>query len=111
MARASQVTLRIDAALVPLLSQARQLADARHVTGASYRNWESYGASVTLPQGLPDALRHLLTDAQTSGGLLIAWAPEAAERLAARIREDGFPAATMIGSVAAGPACIEVAGL
>ena len=111
MARASQVTLRIDAALVPLLSQARQLAAARHVTGASHRNWDSYGTSVTLPAGMPDTMRHLLTDAQTSGGLLIACASEAAERVAMRIREDGFPAATMIGSVAAGPARIEVAGL
>ena len=100
MARASQVTLRIDAALVPLLSQARQLAAARHVTGPSHRNWDSYGANVTLPAGMPDTMRHLLTDAQTSGGLLIACASEAAERkVAMRIREDGFPAATMIGSV------------
>jgi selenide, water dikinase len=56
-------------------------------------------------------LRHLLTDAQTSGGLLIACVPEAAEKLVARICEDGFPAATMIGRVAAGPARIEVARL
>jgi selenide, water dikinase len=110
MARASSVTLRIDAASVPLLSQARQLADARHVTGASRRNWDSYGADVTLPEGMPDALRHLLTDAQTSGGLLIACAPEGVERLAAHIREDGYAAAAIIGSVAAGPAHIEVAG-
>jgi selenide, water dikinase len=110
MARASKVTLRIDAALVPLLSQARQLADARHVTGASHRNWESYGASVGLPEGVPDAVRHLLTDAQTSGGLLIACAPDAAERLAARIRADGFPAAAVIGRVTAGAARIEVGG-
>jgi selenide,water dikinase len=111
MARASSVTLRIDAASVPLLSQARQLADARHVTGASHRNWDSYGAGVTLPGGMPDTLRHLLTDAQTSGGLLIACAPEAAERLTAGIREGGHGAAAIIGSVAGGPARIDVAGL
>ncbi len=108
MARASSATLRIDAASVPLLSQARQLADARHVTGASHRNWQSYGAEVTLPDGTPDALRHLLTDAQTSGGLLIACAPEAAQTLVSRIREDGYPSAAIIGSVAGGPAHIEI---
>jgi selenide, water dikinase len=108
MARASQATLRIDAASVPLLSQARQLADARHVTGASHRNWDSYGAAVTLPDGIPDVLRHLLTDAQTSGGLLVSCAPEAAESLVARIRGDGYPSAAVIGSVSSGPACIEV---
>jgi selenide,water dikinase len=110
MARASSVTLCIDAASVPLLSQARQLADARHVTGASHRNWDSYGAGVTLPTGMPDTLRHLLTDAQTSGGLLVACAPEAAEGLAAGIREDGYAAAAVIGNVGEGPAQIEVTG-
>src|ERR1700739_4370804 len=75
MARASSASLRIDAASVPFLSQARQLADARHVAGASHRNWTSYGAEVTLPDRTPDALRHLLIDAQTSGGLLVACAP------------------------------------
>jgi selenide, water dikinase len=108
MARASGATLRIEAASVPLLSQARQLADAQHVTGASHRNWDSYGAGVTLPEGMPEALRHLLTDAQTSGGLLIACAPEEAERLTVRIRQDGCSSAAIIGSVAAGPGCIEV---
>jgi hypothetical protein len=82
----------------PLLSQARQLADARHVTGASHRNWDSYGAAVTLPDRMPEALRHLLTDAQTSGGLLVACARDAAESLVARIRKDGYPAAAIIGT-------------
>jgi selenide, water dikinase len=111
MARASSVTLCIDAASVPMLSQARQLADARHVTGASHRNWDSYGAGVTLPERLPDTMRHLLTDAQTSGGLLIACASEAAQELVARVREEGCSSAAIIGSVTAGPACIEVASL
>jgi selenide, water dikinase len=110
MARASQATLCIDAGAVPLLSQARQLADARHVTGASHRNWDSYGAGVGLPDGMPEAMRHLLTDAQTSGGLLIACAPEAAEGLVAHIRKEGYPSASIIGSVMAGSARIEVAG-
>lgn len=109
MARASGATLRVDAAAVPFLSQARQLADTRHVTGASHRNWDSYGAEVTLPAGMPLPLRHLLTDPQTSGGLLISCAPETAEALVARIRDDGCPSAAIIGGVAAGPARIEIA--
>ena len=108
MARASGVTLRIDAAAVPLLSRARSLAEAGNVTGASHRNWDSYGAGVRLPDGLAVAVRHLLTDAQTSGGLLVSCAADAAEQLLSQIRSAGYPMAAVIGSVAAGPARIEI---
>ena len=47
------------------------------VTGASGRNWASYGADVVLPEGFDAADRALLTDPQTSGGLLVACAPAA----------------------------------
>jgi selenide,water dikinase len=80
------------------------------VTGASHRNWTSYGVEVTLPDRTPDVLRHLLTDAQTSGGLLVSCTAEAAEGLLARIGAAGYPAAAIIGTVAAGPARIEVGG-
>ena len=108
MARASSATLRIDAAAVPLLTCARSLAEAGNVTGASHRNWDSYGAGVVLPDGLPVAVRHLLTDAQTSGGLLVSCAVDATQRILAEIRAAGYPMAAVIGSVAAGPARIEV---
>jgi selenide,water dikinase len=111
MARASSATLRIDVASVAFLNQARQLADARHVTGASHRNWDSYGAAVALPDGTPVTLRHLLTDPQTSGGLLIACATEAVDRLLARIRDDGCPMAAVVGTVLSGPAHIQVTGV
>jgi len=109
MARASDVTLRIASNAVPLLSRALELAKAGNVTGASHRNWDSYGAGVDLPNGFPDSLRHLLTDAQTSGGLLISCEGNEAESLVAGIRGAGCPMASIIGSVAAGPARIEVA--
>lgn len=108
MARGSGVTLRIDASAVPLLKDAWTMAEQGFVTGASHRNWDSYGASVVLPDGAPETLRHLLTDAQTSGGLLVSCAAEAAERLLARIRADGFESAAIVGDVVAGPARIEV---
>ncbi len=109
MARASEVTMRITATAVPFLSHARRFAEAGHVTGASHRNWDSYGDGVTLPLGFPSPLRHLLTDAQTSGGLLISCAEDAAEALVASIREAGYPMASIIGSVADGRPGIEVA--
>ena len=108
MARASSATLRIDAAAVPLLSRTRPLAEAGNVTGGSHRNWDSYGAAVLLPDGLPLAIRHLLTDAQTSGGLLVSCAADAAEKLLSQIRSAGYPMAALIGSVTAGPARIEI---
>ena len=102
MARGSGVALRIEADAVPLLSHAGELARAGHVTGASHRNWDSYGAGVELPAGLPDWRRALLTDPQTSGGLLVACAPEAAEGVLARIRAAGYPLARRIGTAEAG---------
>jgi selenide, water dikinase len=108
MARASGAILRIDAGRVPLLARARALAEAGNVTGASHRNWDSYGTGVLLPDGLPVAVRHLLTDAQTSGGLLVSCAADAAEAVLSQIRLAGYPMAAAIGSVEAGPARIEI---
>ena len=69
--------LVIDWDRVPVLAGAMDLAAAGHVTGASGRNWASYGADIALPDGFAAPARALLTDPQTSGGLLVACAPEA----------------------------------
>jgi selenide,water dikinase len=108
MARASGVTLRIDPAKVPLFARAHALAEEGFVTGASHRNWDSYGAGVVLPDGVSATLRHLLTDAQTSGGLLVACAAEEADALLRRIKADGYPAAAIVGGAVEGPSRIEV---
>ena len=84
------------------LTRAEELAEAGFVTGASRRNWAAYGAEVTLPENLPDWQRHLLTDPQTSGGLLVAVAPEAAEGWVRRLREAGYPLASVVGRVEEG---------
>jgi len=91
-----------------LLTQAAELAQQGHVTGASHRNWASYSDEVRLPAGYAEWQRHLLTDPQTSGGLLIACAPERAEAIARSIREAGYPAAQVIGRAGPGPAAVEV---
>jgi len=108
MARGSDARLRIAAAAVPLLTRARSMAEQGFVTGASHRNWESYGAGVTLPAAMPESMRHLLTDAQTSGGLLVSCAAGAAPALLRRIRDEGYPRAAIIGSVEAGEPGIQV---
>jgi selenide, water dikinase len=102
MARASQLTLNIETADLPVLSQAAELAKAGCVTGASERNWASYGRDVDLPTGYALWRRHLLTDPQTSGGLLLACAPQRAAGITAAIQKSGYPAARIIGRSEAG---------
>ncbi len=101
MARGSGLGLRIDWGAVPLLPGVRDLAAAGHVTGASGRNWASYGGGVAL-EALPDLDRALLTDPQTSGGLLVACAPEAAGEVLDCFHRHGFDAAAVIGRAEAG---------
>jgi selenide,water dikinase len=108
MARGSKLTLTINAKDIPLLTEAAALSQKGFVTGASHRNWESYGQQVTLPAGLPDWQRHLLSDPQTSGGLLVSVAPEKAGAIVETIRAAGYPAAQVIGHAAAGAPAIRV---
>ncbi len=108
MARGSNLSVVIDADTVPLLSHATRLAQGGFITGASKRNWASYGASVVLPEGLPDWQRDLLADPQTSGGLLIACVAERAPTLLQTIREAGYPFAQIVGRTETGPAELRV---
>ena len=102
MARGSGTRLVLDAAALPLLSQAAALAQAGFMTGASARNWAACGDHVTLPEDCPDWQRALLTDPQTSGGLLVAVAPDAADITLARIKAAGYPLAAVVGRVEEG---------
>lgn len=108
IARGAGLRLRLELAALPFLSRAMELAQAGHVTGASLRNWAAYGDEVSLPQDMPDWQRHLLTDPQTSGGLLVAVAPEAAQAVLDEIRAAGFPLAAIVGRAEAGPAGLVV---
>ena len=108
MCRGSGVRATIRAADVPLLPEVAALAQGGFITGASGRNWNSYGADVRLAEGMADWQRGLLCDPQTSGGLLIAVAPGAAEAVLSLVRDAGFAQASMIGSVRNGAAAIEI---
>lgn len=108
MARGAGATIRLQLDALPLLTEAASLSQAGFVTGASHRNWKSYGDGVKLPAGMPDWQRHLLTDPQTSGGLLVSVDAANAETLLARIRQAGYPRASIVGSVEAGAARVEV---
>nr|PZN85480.1 MAG: selenide, water dikinase SelD [Pseudomonadota bacterium] len=109
MARGSGVAIEIDADQVPLLTQAARLAQQGFVTGASHRNWSSYGQHVTLPAGLPDWRRHLLTDPQTSGGLLVACAADRAAEIVDFAQKAGYAAARIVGRVQEGDPSVKVA--
>jgi selenide,water dikinase len=108
MARGSKLSITINAKDIPLLTEAASLSQQGFVTGASHRNWDSYGAQVTLPAGLPDWQRHLLSDPQTSGGLLVACAPEKATEIVETIRTAGYPTAQIIGHAEAGAPGIKI---
>ena len=102
--RGAKVGARLEFDALPILPEVQRLAQSGHVTGASGRNWSSFGADVDLAPGTADWQRNLLTDPQTSGGLLVACAPAAAERVLRVFESQGFAHARRIGVVMAGPA-------
>jgi selenide,water dikinase len=99
MARGAGLTVRIDWRAVPLLPGVRKLAEQGFITGASGRNWAAYGAQVRLPDGFSPTDQALLTDPQTSGGLLAACAPAAAETVLETFRRHGCDRVAVIGQV------------
>lgn len=108
MARGSNVALAVSAQDVPLLAHAATLAKAGCITGASLRNWASYSDGVTLPPTATDWQRHLLTDPQTSGGLLVACAPDRANAIQRTIVDAGYPFARVIGHAVEGAPMVRV---
>lgn len=108
MARGAGLGARIDFNALPLLANALALARHGFVTGASKRNWESYGQDVVLPHGLAGYERDLMTDPQTSGGLLLAVKAHAAQRIIDFARNSGYPYAAQIGEMCKGVAGVEI---
>jgi selenide,water dikinase len=101
IARGSDCQVQVDWASVPLLADVRALASLGFVTGASGRNWAAYGAQVALPEVFAAEDRALLTDPQTSGGLLVSCDTGAVGEVLALFQRHGFGAAAAIGAIAA----------
>ncbi len=101
MARGAGCEAQIDWPAVPLLAGVRTLAAQGFVTGASGRNWEGYGADVRLASGFAAEDQALLSDPQTSGGLLVACDPSKVDAVLAVFRRHGFEQAAVIGRMAA----------
>jgi selenide,water dikinase len=106
MARGAGLTVELTAS-PPLLDGVAPLLVEGVRTGASGRNWASYGEAVDLPEPLVGA-RDLLTDPQTSGGLLIAVAEAQVEAVLTLARRDGFDRAAVVGRVVEGSARVRV---
>lgn len=108
VARGSKLKARINMANIPLLPNVQQLAASGCVTGASERNWAGFGHDVSLSASITPLQKALLTDPQTSGGLLVSCSPAAVEEVLAIFTAAGFADAAVIGEMTVGAAQIEV---
>ena len=108
MARGAGLRASIDWSCVPLIDAVEALANDGFVTGASGRNWASYGADVRLDAALPARARDLLCDPQTSGGLLVSCSPDSVDQVLACFRDGGFGDAAVVGRMGPGTPGLDV---
>jgi len=99
--RASNTAARVELRRLPLIAPALQHARAGIATGASARNWAAYGAEVDFPADADRCLQALVSDPQTSGGLLVSCAPEAADAVLAAFHGGCFREAAVVGQLVA----------
>ena len=102
MCRGAKLRATINWAELPVIAQAVDHVKAGIFTGASTRNWAGYGGEVTLAAGMTEWQKNVLTDPQTSGGLLVACAPESEAEVLALFARGGFADARKIGSFVEG---------
>jgi selenide,water dikinase len=108
IAKGSQAAARVDWNALPLLPGVLDFAREGTVTGASGRNWTGYGVKMKLGTKIGEAEKAVLTDPQTSGGLLVACAPRACDAVLDIFRTEGFEHAAVIGEVAEGSPAVTV---
>ena len=100
MARESGVTARVESANVPAIDgRVLELIEAGCVPGGTRANLAA-AATASFSESVPESLRLLLADAQTSGGLLLAVAPGNLEEVLRVLRDAGAPCAEVIGEMA-----------
>jgi selenide,water dikinase len=108
LARGAQLSARLEMNAIPLLPGVLQLAHDGYFTGASGRNWDAYGKDVQLDAAITPAQRALLTDPQTSGGLLVSCDPASVDAVLVLFAREGFGDAAVIGRMDAGAAGVTV---
>ena len=106
--KGSKVRATVNYADLPVLARVREFIDAGYVTGASARNWASYGEGVSLAVDLEKAAKTLLTDPQTSGGLLVSCTPDTVTEVLSLFLQQGFSHVSVIGEITDGEPGIDV---
>jgi len=99
LARGARCDVHLNWSGIPLLPGVAELAAKGMVTGASGRNWAGYGKDVRLPEGFAATHQALLTDPQTSGGLLVSCTPQSLDAVMTIVQRHGFGDAAVIGRV------------
>jgi selenide,water dikinase len=106
--RGSQLTAEVEFSRLPLIAEAVTHVRAGISTGASSRNWTSYGDAVSLAPNLSEWQQKILSDPQTSGGLLVACSRDSVDAVLAAFHADGFAEAAVVGALSAGLAQVNV---
>ena len=99
--RGSGLAAQVGLDAIPLIDEARVFASDGIVTGASGRNWAAYGEAVNFPVDAPGWMQAMVSDPQTSGGLLVSCSPGAVQDVLAAFRQAGFEQAAVVGTLAA----------
>ena len=105
--RGSRLGAEVEFDALPVIPEALEWVKRGVATGASDRNWKGYGSEVSLPKEFAEFKTKLLSDPQTSGGLLVACSPDTGEQVLGEFKKQGFDA-RVIGRMAAGPAKLTV---
>ena len=106
--KGSKVRATVNYADLPVLARAREFIDAGYLTGASGRNWASYGEGISLAVDLEKTAKTLLTDPQTSGGLLVSCTPATVTEVLSLFLQQGFSHVSVIGEITDGEPGIDV---
>jgi len=102
MAQGANLQAQINFSQIPVIEEALEYVQNNIVTGASGRNWQGYENQVTAEEELAQWQKNLLSDPQTSGGLLISCAPEVEREVLEYLRQSGFISAQKIGQFTQG---------
>jgi selenide,water dikinase len=109
MANASKCSITVYSSRVPIIPFAREYSQMGLVPGGTHANRNFCQNSLTVDPAIPPYLLDILSDAQTSGGLLIAVSADRAPALLEKLKERGLKEASLIGQVTElGPGTISV---